>query len=340
MSGPPHPRPRPPGAAAWTCRDSGPSRPAQRRRKLPTCIALAAALTLPTAPASAHTAPAQPTTPASAPTSPAQPAAAATATPTPAPAAPAPTPGEIPPQPPRDPNDAPFMRPPNNQPRPMGLRTSPDLRRGYSSIRRIALTIVPVFASFRLPFLCRPTDNCTPGAGATPTRQHGAGIGGELDVQVIRWLWLRAQASYSLHPIQDVRVTDDKGNVSVVAPGGTIRALGFGVGPVVALDLGRFIPLIEGGIGALRVATPAGLSDGQMGEACLEGGICDVGLTCGGDNTCRQGLIADLYFGGAVDVLVRRHLSLGIQIRYHALITAPGKFPVYLIGGLRLGVRF
>jgi hypothetical protein len=231
------------------------------------------------------------------------------------------------------------MRPPNNQPRPTGLRTSPDLRRGYSSVRRVALTIAPLFASFRLPFLCRPAANCA-GATATPTRQHGAGIGGELDVQVIRWLWLRAQASYSWHPVDEVRVADDKMNVSVVAPSGMIRALGAGVGPVVALDLGRFIPLIEGGIGALRITTPPGAASGQLGEACLDNGVCDVGLTCGGDNTCHQGLIADLYFGGAVDVLVRRHLSLGFQIRYHALLTAPGKFPVYLVGGLRLGVRF
>ena len=232
------------------------------------------------------------------------------------------------------------MRPPNNQPRPAGLRTSPDLRRGYSSVRRVALTIAPVFASFRLPFLCRPQANCKPGAGATPTRLHGAGIAGEVDVQLIRWVWLRAQASYSAHPVDEVRYTDDKKNVSVVAPAGTVRALGFGVGPVLALDLGRFIPLIEGGIGALRVATPPGVGDGQLGEACLDNNVCDVGLSCGADKTCHQGLIADLYFGGAVDVLVRRHLSLGVQFRYHALLAAPGKFPVYLIGGLRLGVRF
>ena len=247
---------------------------------------------------------------------------------------PAPAPhGEIAPRPPRDPNDAPFMQPPNNQPRPTRLRTSPDVRRGYSSVRRFAATIAPVFASFRLPFLGRTS-------GDTAPRQHGVGVGGELDVQIIRWLWARAQASYSAHPVGDVRVTDDKMNVEVVAPSGLIQAVGFGVGPVVALDLGRFVPLIEGGIGGLRVATPPGVKPGQMGQACINDAVCDVGLRCGGGNTCQQGLIADLYFGGAVDMLVRRHISLGVQFRYHALLTAPGKFPVYLIGGLRLGIRF
>ncbi|MBL8971015.1 MAG: hypothetical protein JNK56_10565 [Myxococcales bacterium] len=229
------------------------------------------------------------------------------------------------------------MRAPNNQITQSKLRTSPDLRRGYSSVRRVALTFAPVFASFRLPFLCR--SNCSPGHD-NPVRRHGAGVGGELDVQLIRWLWVRAQGSYSVHPVDDVRVTDDKMNISVVAAAGTIRALGFGVGPVIAIDLGRFLPLIEGGIGGLRVATPAGLTKGQLGESCLEGRVCDVGLRCGGGNTCEQSIIPELYFGGAVDVLVRRHISLGAQFRYTALLSAPGKFPVYLLGGLRLGVRF
>lgn len=290
-----------------------------------------------TAVATTTTPTADPTAPVAAPTNP--PAAVPAATgprAAAAPRSPAPA-GEIPPQPPQDPNDAPFMRAPNNQNTKSKLRTSPDLRRGYSSVRRVALTFAPLFASFRLPFLCR--SSCNPGHD-NPVRRHGAGLGGELDVQLIRWLWLRAQGSYSVHPVDDTRVIDDKENVTVTAAAGTIRALGFGVGPVVAIDLGRFLPLIEGGIGGLRVATPTGVSKGQLGEACLEGGVCDVGLRCGGGNTCQQSVIPELYFGGAVDVLVRKHISLGAQFRYTALLSAPGKFPVYLQGGLRLGVRF
>jgi hypothetical protein len=126
----------------------------------------------------------------------------------------------------------------------------------------------------------------------------------------------------------------------VTAAGGTIRALGFGAGPVIALDLGRFLTLLEGGIGGLRVATPGGVQTGQLGKACGQQGACDVGLRCGADNKCQQGLIPELYFGAAVDLLVRRHLSFGAQFRYHALLSAPGKFPVYLLGGLRVAVRF
>ena len=282
-------------------------------------------------PASAPPAPAEPTEPA-----PAEPAPTTGPRAAPSPRLAAPS-GEIPPQPPRDPNDTPFMRPPNNQPPPTRLRTSPDIRRGYSSVRRVALTFAPIFASFRLPFLCRTS--CSPGHD-NPVRRHGAGIGGELDVQIIRWIWLRAQGSYSVHPVDETRFKDDKDKISVIAAGGTIRALGFGVGPVIAIDLGRFLPLIEGGIGGLRVATPAGVTKGQMGESCLENRVCDVGLRCGAANTCEQSIIPELYFGGAIDVLVRKHISLGAQFRYTALLSAPGKFPVYLIGALRLGVRF
>ena len=266
------------------------------------------------------------------------------------PAAPSPSPApsqppgptaseEIPPEPPRDPNDLAFMRAPNNQPQPLRPRTSPDLRRGYSSVRRFAFTAAPLFASFRLPFLGRPDSQPT-AAGRPNGRTHGAGLGLELDVQLLRWMWLRAQGSYSVHPVGEGRALDKDMKTVITAADGTIRALGFGAGPVVALDLGRFLTLVEGGVGGLRIAPPGGVQTGQLGKACTDEGACDVGLRCSADNQCQQGLIPELYFGAAVDLLVRRHLSFGAQFRYYALLSAPGKFPVYLVGGLRVAIRF
>jgi len=253
----------------------------------------------------------------------------------PAPAAPE----EIPPEPPRDPNDSAFMRAPNNQPQPLRPRTSPDLRRGYSSLRRVALTAAPLFASFRLPFAGRPDTQPT-AAGRPNGRTHGVGFGLELDVQLLRWIWLRAQGSYSVHPVAEGRTLDKDEKTVVTAADGTIRALGFGAGPVIALDLGRFLTLIEGGVGGLRVASPAGVQKGQLGQACGQQSACDTGLRCGAANKCEQSVIPELYFGAAVDLLVRRHISFGAQFRYHALLSAPGKFPVYLVGGVRVSLRF
>lgn len=282
------------------------------------------------APDPAPSVPATPPSPAPAPARSTSTAAPATTFPPPsaAPQPPPPHAGEIPDAPPRDPNDTPFMRAPNNQPQPVHLRTTPDLRRGYSSARRFAFTVAPLFASFRLEFQNRPG------------RTHGAGVGGEVDVQIMKWLWLRAQGSYSVHPVQEVRAEDSGGDVVLQAARGTIKAAGFGAGPVIALDLGRFVPLIEGGVGGLRVATPDGVVKGQLGEKCLDNGGCDVGLKCGAEKTCEQSIIPELYFGGAIDVHVRRHFSFGGGFRYYALLSAPGKFPVYLQASVRVVVRF
>lgn len=222
------------------------------------------------------------------------------------------------------------MRAPNNQISGSPPRTRPDLRPRYSSRRRVAFTLAPAFASFRLPFQGRP-------GGA---RYHGAGFGVELDARLARWIWFRAMATHSAHPVGEERVEAEDMSVVTTAPRGTIRATGFGAGPVFALDLGRWLPLIEVGLGGLQIGTPTGVVQGQRGQACRDNGGCDTGLRCSAGNTCEPSLIAQLYFGLAVDVLIRRHFSVGGQFRYYALLTAPGSFPVYLLGTLRLAVRF
>jgi hypothetical protein len=237
---------------------------------------------------------------------------------------------ELPP-PPRDPNDAAFMRPPNNQFQGLPPRTSPDIRRGWSARRRFAFTIAPAFAQFRLPF-----------QGGRPPRLHGAGFNLELDVQIWRWIWLRGHGTYSGHPVDEARVMNSEMQVMETAPRGTIYATGFGAGPVFALDLGRFLPLIEVGLGGLRVASPRSEIKGQRGAACGDNRSCDVGLKCSAANVCEPSIIPDLYFGLAVDLLIRRHISLGAQFRYYSRL-ARGEltnFPVYLLGTIRLSVRF
>lgn len=235
------------------------------------------------------------------------------------------------PPPPSDPNDAPFMAPPNNQIRGNPPRTRPDIRRGWSARRRFALTIAPAYASIRrVQFQNRPGN----------ARYHGAGFNLELDAQLHRWIWMRAQGTYSGHAVDEVRVTDDSDEVVQTAPRGTIHVMGFGAGPVFALDLGRFLPLIEVGLGGLRIASPVGEAKGQRGAACGDGGACDVGLRCSAANICEPTIVPELYFGAAVDVMIRRHVSVGGQFRYYAFLPAWSTFPVYMLGTVRVGVRF
>ncbi|MCY1057979.1 hypothetical protein [Nannocystis sp. SCPEA4] len=238
---------------------------------------------------------------------------------------------------PIDPNDAPFMRPPNNQIATAPPRTRPDIRQGWSARRRFAFTVAPAFASLRLPFLGRVQAD-----GRTPQRIHGAGVNLEFDVQVWRWIWVRALGVYSGHPVAEERAEVDM-EVVRTAPPGTIHVAGAGFGPVFALDLGRFLPLIELGVAGLRVVTPQGGVKGQRGEACLDNGSCDVGLKCNGARICEVTTLGEGYLGLAVDLLVRRHLSFGAQFRYNIpfsqlrnLNIAPG----YLLGTVRLTVRF
>jgi hypothetical protein len=223
------------------------------------------------------------------------------------------------------------MRPPNNQYQGLPPRTSPDIRRGWSARRRFAVTIAPAYASFRnLPF-----------QGGRPPRLHGAGFNLELDVQIWRWIWLRGHGTYSGHPVDEIRTQDSEMQIMQTAPRGTIHATGFGAGPVFALDLGRFLPLSEVGLGGLRVASPRGGEKGQRGEAC-NNGACDVGLKCSAANVCEPTIIPDLFFGAAIDLLIRRHVSLGAQFRYYSRL-AKGEitnFPIYMLGTVRLSVRF
>ncbi|MCY0987333.1 hypothetical protein OV203_09385 [Nannocystis sp. ILAH1] len=242
---------------------------------------------------------------------------------------------EVPP-PPIDPNDAPFMRPPNNQIGTTPPRTRPDIRQGWSARRRFALTVAPTYAMLRLPFQGRTTGN-----NQVP-RLHGAGVGAEFDVQAWRWIWVRAMGVYSGHPVGEERAQMDM-EVVRTAPPGMIHVMSYGVGPVFALDLGRFLPLIEVGVAGLRVVTPTGGVTGQRGEACMANGACDVGLKCNSARICEVTTIGEMYLGLAVDLLVRRHLSFGAQFRYNvrfAELKSLNLTPGYLLGTLRLTVRF
>jgi hypothetical protein len=109
---------------------------------------------------------------------------------------------------------------------------------------------------------------------------------------------------------------------------------------VIALDIGRFLPLFDFGIGGLRLSYPEGAIEGQQGMPCDAEGLCDVGLSCSPQAVCEPSFIGDLSAGVGIDVLIHQHLTIGGEFRYHALLTDPGTFPIYLTLGVRVAARW
>jgi hypothetical protein len=239
--------------------------------------------------------------------------------------APKPTPAQAP----RDPNTLPRMRAPGGQPQLMDRRWDPDFAASFSSARRLALTFQPVFASFRLPFRGRPVEPYRGGGGAL-----------ELDVHIWQPFWLRFSGAYTAHPMPAEFSTADDGEITQTAMEGTLHAGSVGVGAVYGLDLGRVLPMLEVGLGGLWIRAPGEDQGGQRGGACLDNGICDVGLVCTVDNLCAQESLVQVHAGIDVDIMLGHHWAVGLGLRYFALLTEPSVFPVYLHARARLGVRF
>jgi len=226
------------------------------------------------------------------------------------------------------------MRPPNGQ---LGdPRHGHELERitqPFSPRRRIALTFSPTFASFRTPFIGR-RERFHPGAGATL----------EFDVQVARWLWLRAIGSYSVHPVAQRERVDDEGEVTRLANGGVLQTGHAGVSAVYPLDLGRILPQLDVGAGVMWVKSPDAAVVGQLGAPCREGNECDFGLSCTGAAICELAPQPEIHVGLAVDYMIGERWTVGAHFRYFALLgnlsEIGSSFPVYLQLAARLAVRF
>lgn len=250
-----------------------------------------------------------------------------------APSAPAAAPRAATPKPqpaPQDPGEAPFLAPPNNQARTSPSLHAPALGPAYTGGRRFAFTLAPTYASFRMPLIGRPKG-----------RLPGAGLGVEADLQLLRWIWLRVQGSYTGHPVDESGVIDQEtGEAVLTAARGAVNTLNGGVGVAVGIDLGRFTPLIDAGVGAFRITTPKGVQQGQLGQPCLDQKSCDVGMVCGGDGLCHVGVLPEIHAGVAIEWNLLRHLALGGTLRYFAPMAAPTTFPIYLVGAIRLTLRY
>ncbi len=235
----------------------------------------------------------------------------------------------LPAAPPGDPADAPLADPPLGQPPPTSRRWEPDYTSGYTDRRRAQFTVLPAYALVGLDFLGRPNKPF-----------HGAGVMGDLEVQLWKWLWLRLGGSVTAHPFRERVRRNDDDEVVDVAPAGALTVAGGNLGLAYALDFGRILALLDASGGAVFLAQPTGVQDGQRGRTCRSGRVCDPGLGCAPDNVCRNTTVPTLSAGLSVEWLVRDHLSLGATIRYYALLAEPSVYPIYLQLAARIGVRF
>ncbi len=231
---------------------------------------------------------------------------------------------------PRDPDDAPFADPPNNQLRQWSAGRARPLTRSFSDRHRVQLTVAPTYAAFRVAFL---------GRGSGPLRGGGAEL--DLDLRLLPWLFLRAFASHTTHPVSSEASFDEEEQSTVpLADGGLIQATDTGLSLVYNLDLGRFVPRVDVGAGLLFVRSPSGPLDGQWGGSCQADGVCDLGLDCRADDRCRPRPVFEAHAGIAVDLLIGQRWAVGAGVRYYALISALADLPVYIAANVRLSARF
>jgi hypothetical protein len=241
---------------------------------------------------------------------------------------------------PADPDDGSFAPRPNGQLQQWSYEGENTRSQPFRARRRFTLSVAPLYAVFRWPATGTADDAYKRFIGRGTTRLRGGGALVELDVQLLRFLWGRIQASYSAHPVEDIADVDDDDVLTPVARAGIISASYVGGGLAYALDLGRVLPLIDGGMGVMMINSPEAVQAGQNGGECVEGGICEPGLRCGALELCEPVPQMVVNAGIGVDYLLGEHWSVGVHVRYFALLANPAVFPVYYTGALRLGARF
>ncbi len=244
-------------------------------------------------------------------------------------------PGDDPLEPPRrDPNDAPFMRPLRGGASPDGARVyDADHSPRWGHRDRFRLTLSPLYASLVTPLA---------GRSSSPLNPHrGGGVGLDVDVPIWRPLWLRLTGSYSGHRLPAASARNSDGEFEPTAAAGTMHIGHAALALLYAMDRGRLQPMLEVGLGPMWARTPEGIRDGQPGRACLAGNICELGLQCEPvENVCKPATTFAVHAGVGLNLEVTHRTSVGVGLRYFALLSNPQVYPVYLQAAIRLGLRF
>ena len=178
--------------------------------------------------------------------------------------------------PPGDPYETvPPMPAPHAQPRATARRRlAGEFAVAAATRRRVSLAVLPLYAAAVLQL-----------AGRERFYHHGAGVGLEVDLPLLRDLWFRVFGQFSAHPLrEELDRKDDE--VTVTAPAGTLTVAGTTAGLAYALDVSRMTAILDAGLGLSWIGTPKGVRDGQRGMPCSPGGGCDPGLACTAAGVC------------------------------------------------------
>lgn len=234
----------------------------------------------------------------------------------------------------RDPNEAPFMKPRYGGAAPDGTRVY-KAQHGprWGNRHRLRLALSPVYASLRTPLAGRSASALDP--------HRGGGAQFDVDVPIWRPIWLRLTGSYSAHRLPPAYLRNDDGDLVQTAGAGTLHIGHTAVALLYTMDRGRLQPSLELGIGPMWARGPDGVLDGQDGQACLAGNVCDFGLACDtAADVCRPATTFVVHGGVSVDVELTQRTFVGVGLRYFALLSNPQVYPVYLQAALRFGLRF
>lgn len=236
----------------------------------------------------------------------------------------------------RDPNDAPFLNPRYGGASNDGARVYPgEFGPRWGHRDRVRLTLSPIFASLRIPLAGRSDSPLDP--------NRGGGAQFDVDVPIFRpaSLWLRLTGSYSGHRLPAAYARDEDDALQKTAAAGTLHIGHAAAALLYAMDRGRLQPMLELGLGPLWARTPQGVRDGQPGQACLSGDLCEFGSTCDvAANVCRPSTTFVVHGGVGLDLEVSRRASVGVGLRYFAALSNPSVYPIYLQAAMRFGLRF
>lgn len=149
----------------------------------------------------------------------------------------------------------------------------------------------------------------------------GGGGNAHLSYGITDALGIQLLGGLTAHPLP-VNAADT--STDKLLPEGRLLTWQAGVGIVYSLDVVRIVPFFEASIGVIGIMQPAappapGVPPTKPPEHSINAGV-GVGL--------------------GADYLITRRLAVGVAVRYHALVTDLGRFPLYLTVGPRLVIRF